>query len=150
MCSLNFRLKLWAVLFISFCVYPDVRADEKPCSYEDLPMRAQYFYDTAFSGVSILSIEFDEDDMNYEMELVDGTEIDFNRVGEWTKIDASRETPVPQNVINLIPSVLRQKMQALIKGNSVVELSRNLDVPNDIKYSIEVVDASGREYEHNF
>lgn len=150
MCSLNFRLKLWAVLFISFCVYPDVRAEEKPCKLEDMPMRAQYFYESSFNNVEIKSIEFDDDDMCYEMELVDGTEIEFNTVGEWTKIDASPDTPVPQKVINHIPAVLRQKVQALISGNSVVELSRNLDVPNDIKYSIEVVDASGRKFKHSF
>ena len=61
-----------------------------------LPAAAQNFINTYFKGVAIGMVERDMN--SFDVVLTDGTELDFNINGEWTKVDGKYK-PIPTGFV---------------------------------------------------
>ncbi|MCM1291780.1 MAG: PepSY-like domain-containing protein [Prevotella sp.] len=72
-----------------------------PEETNNLPGVAQDFLQKYFSSVSIVSVEVDKEDGNYEYEalLSDGIKVTFTRSGEWIDVDAPQGKSIPDAFI---------------------------------------------------
>lgn len=73
---------------------------EKVVQEEDLPETARIFIRQHFPDLTITGIILDKDGKtkDYEVRFSNGTEIDFNKKGEWLSIDC-RQSEVPASII---------------------------------------------------
>lgn len=78
--------KLFLILISVAAMSAFVSCDDKPVTADKLPSKAKTFLKTYFSGIDILSVIRDEDGV-YDVDLVDGTEVDFRSNGNWKKVD---------------------------------------------------------------
>jgi hypothetical protein len=78
-----------------------VKGQDKMISADELPTKSREFLNTHFKGMEISYVEVDKELLwteGYEVILTDGTEINFNRNGEWKEVDC-RRNPVPTAII---------------------------------------------------
>lgn len=96
---------------------------EKISSFEQLPVAAQSFVNTYFSreNVSIVILDKELFSTEYEVTLVDGTHIKFNKNGELNKIDC-KMNEVPEGVV---PESVMSQIRAQFPNNYVVEWGKN-------------------------
>lgn len=91
-------LFLTSILWVS-CSKSD---SDKVIPFSDLPPTAQTFLGTHFPSVKASKIEKDSDaDSNgaiYEVELANGTEIDFDAQGNWVSIDGGKNA-LPDTIL---------------------------------------------------
>lgn len=78
--------KIFLLLISLVALSAFVSCDDKPTTADKLPSKAKAFLDTYFPGIDILSVVRDEDG-DYDVNLVDGTEVDFRSNGNWKKVD---------------------------------------------------------------
>lgn len=80
----------------------------------ELPQRSVDFIDEHFSSERIADIDVDDnwynmsDSETYEVEFDNGTEIDFNRKGEITEIEAEDRASIP---LTVFPESVRSKLE---------------------------------------
>lgn len=87
-------MKKFFLILISFVTMSAfVSCSDKPVTEDKLPKNAKTFLDTYFKGIEVFSV-IKEMDGDYDVELVDGTEIDFLHYGEWKKVDCHGR-PIP-------------------------------------------------------
>lgn len=78
--------KIFLLLISVIALSTFVSCDDKPVTADNLPSKAKAFLNTYFPGIDILSVVKDEDG-DYDVNLVDGTEVDFRSNGNWEKVD---------------------------------------------------------------
>lgn len=102
---------------------------ERQVTFDKLPHNAQEFVTTNFPNLKVAYIKYDSDltDRDYEVYFEGGTSIEFNRKGEWKKIDCGRGISVP---LAILPEGIVGFLASDYAGISVAEVER-----------------SGREYE---
>lgn len=126
------RFFLMAVLCLMISAI--AKADDTPIAPEALPQTAKTFIKTNFSGKKIIYAEKDWN--SYECRLDDGTKVEFNKKGDWKKVDCKNNTPVPAAIV---PKAIQEYVAANFKGNVVtkiekehsgyeIELSNNIDL----------------------
>ncbi len=106
-----------------------------------LPRKAIQFINKNFSS-QVQLVEIDKDGSrvdSYEVRLANGTEIDFDRQGRWKKIDASRNSRIPDK---LIPRAIATYINRHHQTAKIVGIERNsrgyeveLDNGIDIKFN---------------
>lgn len=71
------------------------------CKKNILPLAATQFIDTNFSGIKIANVERDIENksLEYDVELVDGTDIKFDRDGMWLEIETLGFVEFPRTVL---------------------------------------------------
>ena len=69
---------------------------DKIVAPETLPQEAKAFIEANFNGATATYVE--KEFNQYDVQLSDGTDIDFNGKGEWKSIEA-RTNPLPASVI---------------------------------------------------
>lgn len=76
-------------------------ATERMVSYDRLPANAKAFITAHFGELTFSYAKYDTDitDHNYDVIFTDGTQIEFNRRGEWRKVECSRTTVMPQAIL---------------------------------------------------
>lgn len=81
-------IKTWLLLFVILTVV-SCDKDEKEIGYDALPQKAQQFIAQYFPMAECSRIVRDKDDgtTEYEAWLSDGTELDFDKQGDWTSVD---------------------------------------------------------------
>lgn len=84
--------KLFLILLSVVAMTAFVSCDDKPVTGDKLPAKAKTFLNTYFPGIDILSVIKDDD--SYDVDLVDGTDVDFRLNGAWKKVDCEGR-PVP-------------------------------------------------------
>jgi hypothetical protein len=84
--------KFFVVLLSVVAMTAFVSCDDKPVTGDKLPAKAKTFLNTYFPGIDILSVIKDDD--SYDVDLVDGTDVDFRLNGAWKKVDCEGR-PVP-------------------------------------------------------
>ncbi len=77
--------KFFVILLSVVAMTAFVSCDDKPVTADKLPAKAKTFLSTYFPGIDILSVIKDDD--SYDVDLVDGTDVDFRFNGEWKKVD---------------------------------------------------------------
>ncbi len=108
-------------------------ADDKPISVEQLPVAAKTFITTNFKGMKVIYAEKDWN--SYECRLADGTKIEFNRKGNWKKIDrhtaAIPAALIPKAISNYVktnfPNCIITKIDKERYGYDI-ELSNEIDL----------------------
>ncbi len=113
-----------AILALSLLPF-GAKADERPVKFEELPTKAQEIVATHFKGLNLSYAKYDSDitDQSYDVIFTDGSKIEFNRRGEWEKIECRRDTRVPTA---LLPPLMVQYLNANHKGLGVVEIERDI------------------------
>ena len=97
-------------------------ADDMPIPPAQLPAAAQTFVQQNFPGKTIAYAEKDAEFMKtrYEVSLNDGTQIDFDKNGNWDKVDCHM-VAVPAA---LVPAAIQQYVNATFAGTSVVKIDK--------------------------
>ncbi|EAK5577638.1 hypothetical protein CK565_03190 [Campylobacter lari] len=86
-----------------------------------LPQKAQEFLNTHFKGVNVGYVKQDVD--SYEVNLVDGTEIDFIINGDWKEVDGKYKG-IPTG---FIPKEIIAKVQAVQPNAAIVEVDKKIN-----------------------
>lgn len=88
-------MKKFFLILMSFVTMSAfVSCVDKPISEDKLPKKAKTFLSTYFNGIEVLSV-IKEEDGDYDVDLIDGTEVDFQPSGNWKKVDChGRAIPV--------------------------------------------------------
>ena len=95
------------------------RVDDRPTSFQQLPIAAQTFVNTNYPDVKVLYVVVDDDLIrpDYKVVLVNGVEIKFNNSGGLEKIEATK-TGVPTS---LIPSQILSYVNNHFPASMVTE-----------------------------
>lgn len=105
-------------MLVSLCAFA-----EKQISVNELPADAKSFLNTHFTNVAIATVEKDFENLSieYEVKLVDGTEIDFDSKGVWKSISVLDGKAIPSEII---PKCVSNYLKSKGKNQQVEELSR--------------------------
>ena len=116
---INLFLAALVCLFVSTTV---CHADDMPIPAAQLPAAVKNFVQKNFPGKSIAYAEKDAEfsGTKYEVNLNDGTQIDFDRNGNWDKVDCHM-VAVPAA---LVPASIQQYVKATFSGASVVKIDK--------------------------
>ena len=131
--SLKFeKMKKVLVLLFSVIALNVYAFADKPVTYAQLPQKAQQFITKYFSGVEFLSAKLDDGD--YEVKLVDGTEIEFTTAGEWKKVDC-RTRAVPSA---LVPEAIAKYVKGKFPKNLITKIEKKhngfeIELDNDLE-----------------
>lgn len=127
--------KFFLILMSVVAMTAFVSCDDKPVSADKLPGKAKTFLNTYFKGIEVLSVE-KEDDGDYDVDLVDGTEVNFKSNGNWKKVDChGRLVPT-----GFYPASIDTYVHANCMGNYIEEI----EFENN-RYNVGLADASGIE-----
>lgn len=85
--------------------------DEKKIDYSDMPGSAQSFVEQYFNGIDIQSVIREKDDgtTEYHVTLTNGTELEFNKSGDWTSIECHFSTLPDGILLPAISSDIRER-----------------------------------------
>ena len=84
--------------------------DEKRIDYTDMPGSAQAFVEQYFGNVDVQSVIRDKDDgTTYDVTLMNGTEIEFDKNGNWTSIECHFSTLPDGILLPAISSDIRER-----------------------------------------
>ena len=95
-------MKQLAVLLLSFLSFTQViKAEEYIIKSQDLPKAAIEFLDTHYKQNKISFAKMDKEILQttYKVTLVNGVQIEFNKKGAWTSVDAGANEIVPKTII---------------------------------------------------
>ena len=136
--------KLLSILTLIFCLSLSAAAlpfDKYSVNREDLPESAQQFLSTHFPKDKVSMIKIDKHLLkktDYDVKLVNGTEIEFNNKGEWTSVDCKTRA-VPEK---LIMSTIRRYLDKNYPKSKVVEIKKKIHV-----YRLELADGTELEFD---
>ena len=120
------------VLLLSLVAMNTYAFADIPVTFAQLPQKAQQFITKHFSGVEFLFGK--QDDGEYEVYLMDGTEIDFTIAGEWKDVDChTRAVPAA-----IVPAGISKYVKARFANNIIVKISKKyggyeIELDNDLE-----------------
>ena len=125
-------LKLLLISLILSFVSTNMYADGIMIPVEQLPQAAKSFVKKYFPQNTIIYAE--RELLSYEARLDDGTEIDFDRKGNWDKIDC-QFNPVPDAII---PAPIKNYVQKQFPNVDIVKIDKerhgyDVELANDIE-----------------
>jgi hypothetical protein len=125
------QMKLFLMALLCLLVSNVALADDTPIPVEQLPVAAKTFVQTHFQGKKILYAEKDWN--SYECRLNDGTKIEFNRKGNWKKVDCHM-TAVPAGIV---PETIQQYVTSNFPGTVITKIDKerygyDIELSNDI------------------
>ncbi len=94
-----------------------------PINKSELPKAVQTFLSKHFPGDDVRKAEMEQGrrGAEYEVDLVNGAEIDFRDNGDWKEVKTSRGHAVPAAII---PAAISRYVAANYEGQNIVEISR--------------------------
>lgn len=111
-------------------------ADDRMIPVSQLPATAKTFVEKNFPGKNIAYAEKDAEfaGTKYEVRLNDGAKIEFDKKGNWDKVDCQTYA-VPAA---LVPSAIAQYVKANFPGTSIVKIDKerhgyDIELSNDIE-----------------
>ena len=128
------QIKLFIAALVCLMMVPIVScADGRPIPVEQLPAEAKAFVQNNFPDLKIIYAE--KDGSVYETRLSNGSEVEFDRKGAWTKVDcnfdAVPDAIVPEFVSTYVkssfPEAKINKIEIDRRGYEV-ELSNDIDL----------------------
>lgn len=125
------QVKFFLVALMTFLVSNVAMADDTPIPVESLPAAAKTFVKTNFPKGKIIYAE--KDRSSYECRLADGTKIEFNRKGNWKKVDCHK-TAVPAAIV---PKPIQQYVSSNFGGTVITKIDKerygyDIELSNDI------------------
>lgn len=143
------RMLLLIASAILLSTRPASAGDDRPIAYADLPAAARELLAAHFDGlrVSRSTVERSLLEREYTVLFSDGSKIEFDKTGTWTKIECRRQ-PVPQA---LVPQAIRDAVAADFEGARIrsierdrreyeVELENGIDLTFDRQFRLVEVD----------
>ena len=111
-------------------------ADDRIIPVEQLPAAAQQFVKATFpeAKISFATKDAEFTGTKYEARLADGTEIDFDKKGEWDKVDCQMKS-VPEA---LVPVVIAQYVKTNFSGAVITKIDKerygyDIELSNDLE-----------------
>ncbi len=117
-------MKKILALAAALVIVAGAAANDRPIRIDQLPKKAQHFIKEYFAAHQVSYAKYDNElsDQNYEVVFTDGTNIEFNRKGEWRHISCKRGASVPTDLLpQSIVGYLRQNHPDI----NVVEVERD-------------------------
>ena len=109
--------KLFVILMSVVAMTAFVSCNDKPVSADKLPAKAKTFLNTYFPGIEIFSV-IKEKDGDYDVDLVDGTDLEFRSTGDWKKVDCE-DRPVP---VGFFPASISTYVATNYPGEFIEEI----------------------------
>lgn len=139
----EFRIRLVALLsllVISASVFAD---NDKPISFNELPMAAQQIINNNFKGkkIALTTVETGLLDKGYDVVFVDGAKLEFDKKGHWTNIDCGKSA-VPAA---LIPAKIASYVKDTYSGQSIIKIDKD-----NKEYEIELSNGLEITFNKNF
>ena len=90
--------------------------------YSELPSKAQDFIKDYFSEDLLSRIQLINDDgiIIYEVYFIDGTEVAFDKQGDWQEVDAPDGKSIP---LEIVPEAIRETLNTQYPGYGVNEIN---------------------------
>ncbi|MGN0187853.1 MAG: PepSY-like domain-containing protein [Paludibacteraceae bacterium] len=112
-------------LALMLCLATSLTACEKndtPITFDDLPVISQEFINRHFGDLDIALILKDYDDLSftYDVNFTNLYEVDFDKNGEWIKVDCQRDS-VPEAIV---PASIATYVNTRFTGQYIVEIER--------------------------
>ena len=129
------KIKLFLAALVCLMMVPIVScADGRPIPVEQLPAEAKAFVQSNFPDLKIVYAE--KDGAVYETRLSNGSEIEFDKKGAWTKVDCNFDA-VPDAIV---PSFISTNVKSTFPDAKInkIEISRRgyeVELSNDIDMS---------------
>lgn len=77
-----------------------------------LPKEAREFLKKLFKDKTVTKCELEFTDRSYDIDLADGTDIEFDSKGQWTEVDAGNRRVLPMDLVrHLIPDMARKEIE---------------------------------------
>lgn len=97
-------------------------AHDKMIPYAELPQRAKTLIESQFDRERVVSVTRDHDRRTeYEVRMADGTELEFDGNGEWTKLSMAQGA-VPAA---LVPEAIANRVASEQPTATIVEIERH-------------------------
>lgn len=109
---------------LAFLPFLGCEADKvTPISFGELPAKAQAFVKSYFSSETISVVLCDEElfDKDYEVRFADGSNVEFDKSGEWTSIEMKNGRAVPTQPV---PAAMISYVNTKHPGNFIIEVSK--------------------------
>ncbi len=110
--------RLFLVALMCMIMSATTFASDRVITANQLPATAQTFINQTFPGATIMYAEID--DGKYEVHLNDGTEINFDRKGNWDKVDCKLKA-VPAH---LIPATIASNVETQFSGTVITKIDK--------------------------
>jgi hypothetical protein len=127
--------KFFLVAFAALLMHSTVSfADDRMIPAEQLPAAAQTFVKKTFPNSAIVYAEKDGyANPTYEVRLMNGTKVEFDRKGAWEKVDTQLE-PVPAH---LIPTAIAKYVKTNFPDTQIVKIDKEpygfeIELSNDL------------------
>lgn len=135
--------KNWMLLIGLFGIATIGCADDKPIAFEQTPVAAQQFIKTHFPQAKVLYAKVDQDvfDRTYDVVMADGSQVEFNKNGEWTEVDCL-QVAVPAAIV---PQQIKTWVASQYAGQQIVSISRDKR-----GYDIKLSNRFEVEFDQNF
>ncbi len=99
--------------------------DDKKIVYNNLPVESRHFIENYFSGVDVASVEKEDGEPHYKVELANGFVLRFYRNGGWQEVDGNGvEIPGPV-LYDLLPGAILTYVAQEYPDASIVEISQH-------------------------
>lgn len=96
--------------------------------YTQIPLEARKFIDRHFKGLTVAEAEREFANNTYEIEMSDGTDIDFNSKGEWIEVDAPDGAVLADKILrHLLPDRARRELGRHKVYDKVESVKRTAD-----------------------
>lgn len=128
--------RLFLVALMCMIMSATTFASDRVITANQLPAAAQTFINQTFPGATIMYAEID--DGKYEVHLNDGTEINFDRKGNWDKVDCKLKA-VPAH---LIPATIASNVETQFSGTVITKIDKE-------RYGYEIELSNGLDLKFN-
>ena len=145
-------MKKWTILFLSMLVMSVTvwAGNDKPIQISQMPQAAQQFIQKHFANQSVAVAKMESEllDKNYDVIFTNGDKVEFNKKGQWTKVDC-KHTQVPVEVIPVViqkyvsqhfPDAKVVKIEVTDRKGYEVDLSNGFDIEFDKKMNVIDID----------
>ena len=145
-------MKKWTILLVSMLVMSVTvwAGNDKPIQISQMPQAAQQFIQKHFANQSVAVAKMESEllDKNYDVIFTNGDKVEFNKKGQWTKVDC-KHTQVPVEVIPVaiqkyvfqqFPDAKVVKIEVTDRKGYEVDLSNGFDIEFDKKMNVIEID----------
>lgn len=143
-------MKKWLFLVVCACVVSFAKADnDKVITFEQLPAAARTFIQRHFPSEKVAFVKAERDwlDTSYDVHFINGSELEFDKSGEWKELDCRRqavpEGAVPAAISKFVkesyPDARIQKIER-DRYEYEVRLSNFMEVKFDLSFNVIDID----------
>lgn len=123
----------FALIFVALLGEACQSAD-RVVPFDQLPESAQSFIKTHFPDLSVSVVI--QEHRSYEVRLADGSEVEFDRSGDWDNVDCAPHA-VPQTIVSLLPAAIPTYIATSFPNDHVVSIDKNrrnfeIELSNDL------------------